>query len=193
MKTKSILALAIIAIISLVGQANAAIVIRFKETDGNVVATTTGSFQVPSIPYTSTTSSTFSAANSFQFYYVHGNHGLWIGGTPVASDLSISPTTAEGDTFGYSVATLLLPSGLTHGSTYTPNTTWTWSGQTLADIGLGHLTKTPVLVFTGPASSGFDTISIATISLSSVPEPTTTALFIGGVAAAFTALRRRRK
>lgn len=186
MKAHLIFALSLITIVSLAGRTNAAIIIQFEETAGNVVAKTTGSFQVPSSPPDDSNSDTSFSASTNRFYYVNGNFDYWHSGSVFVSGVSVEPTSAEGDTLGYNYAggqTLFLPSGLTPESTYTPDTTWTWSGQTLSGIGLNYLTTTPFQVY----EFGGDTISFA-----AVPEPTTTALFIGGAAAAFAGLRRKK-
>ncbi len=186
MKTKSILTLTAILLMntSFIGGAKAAVIILFEEIGGNVVATTTGSFQVPLTAPDGSGNAVTTASGSILLLLANGDYDYWGGGSFTPSGLvSLTPLAVAGSvTFGYQESLLFLPSGLTGGESFFPDTAWTWEGQTLASAGLSYLTTTPFQVY----ERGGQTISFAL-----VPEPTTTALFIGGVA--FAALRRRRK
>jgi hypothetical protein len=70
------------------------------------------------------------------------------------------------------------------GGLFTPNGVWTWNGTTLAAIGLGSLTTTPVTVYRARGSSN-DTFQFVT-----VPEPSAPALL--GLGAIGLSIRRRR-
>lgn len=162
----SALALAFLVTIAMVHRAQAAVIIQFEEVGGNVVATTTGTFQVPVVEWAvSGSGAGLAFGNSDSLLYIGATFGSWPDtGTTTPSGLSVGPDFGSGDTFGYFFGSIYLPPDIILGSIFTPNTMWTWTGQTLASIGLGSLTGTPVPVF-----EYGDTIYFAT-----VPEPATT-------------------
>jgi len=168
-------------------QVRASVTIFFEEIGGNVVATTSGSFLVPTDSPLSSGSGTSFMAIGDQFYNLNGSYNEWFASSMSSTLINQNATSASGDTFGFGeIISLFLPAGLTPGTSYTPNTTWTWDSMSLSDIGLGALTTTPEEVFAGPGS--VDTISIA----KAVPEPSTVLLLTGGLAG-LAALRRKRK
>ncbi len=161
----------------LIAPANANVVVEFEEVGGDVIARTTGSFLVPSVAPNSVDSSDDWLSATYALYSINGSYATWSGGDFVLSGLEehFSFGVDSGDTFGYSDVMFFLPSGLTSGSYFTPNTTWKWEGTTLANLGLGYLTTTPTLVYTASEAAGGDTISFAV----AIPEPATTSLLIG--------------
>ena len=176
--------------IAVAGSASAAVIVQFQESGGNVIGTATGTFKVPLIAPIGTSSST-NFAGGFNFLYNYGgtldsfSGGVWsLLGSGFA--LNQAPTSASGDTFGYNVGVVYLESGLSPGSTFSPSTTWTWSGQTLSSIGLGSLGATPTKVYTAPSDG--DTISFAAI-----PEPSSSSFLLGTATLLLVANRRRTK
>jgi hypothetical protein len=172
---------------SLINSARAGVIILFEEVNGDVVATTTGSIQVPA-----DARDAFSPTGS-GFYgdtlglYLSGAVDVWRGGSFVESGLSLAPTSAEGDTFGYYDDELDLAPELAAESFYSPHTTWIWEGQTLESIGLDYLTSVPFLVYDRDGQ----TISFAVES--SIPEPAVVSLLMGAGVLAFACVRRRSK
>jgi hypothetical protein len=187
MTSKSIFTFAAAALMagSLPDNANAAVIFYFEQVGADVVATPGGSFEITGtlIPMGQWAEQT-SVDPGILYRYDGGNVVQIYGGTTTESGLNSSPTKSTGPTFGYFWGSLYIPEGVSEGSTYTPTTVFTWEGKTLAEIGLGSLTTTPFEVF----KLGEDTISFALI-----PEPATSALFMGGGMAAFAALLRRRR
>ncbi len=173
--------------VSLINSANAGVIILFEEVGGDVVATTTGSVQVPSTERESWSPTGGGFYGDTSGLYLYGPVDVWRSGFTAESGLSLSPTSAEGDTFGYYDGELGLSAGLELGSFYSPNTTWTWSGETLESIGLGYLTADPFQVYDR------DGQTIAFAFGSPVPEPAVVSLLMGAGALAFACVRRRSK
>lgn len=168
-----------------ISSAKAGVIIFFEEVGGSVVATTSGSIQVPSVEPDSTSPSGSGFYGDILGLYLTGPVDVWRDGTFVESGLILPPNSAEGDTFGYYGDELDFASGVELGSTYTPDTTWTWSGETLESIGLGYLSGTPFQVYERDGQ----TISFAVAA--PIPEPSVIALLMGAGVLAFVGVRRR--
>ncbi|MDB4618157.1 PEP-CTERM sorting domain-containing protein [Akkermansiaceae bacterium] len=176
------LATALITFGSLAVEANAAILITFKEVGGDVIATTSGSIVVPNTQSLNS-SGTFLAGSPNRLSHLSGNIDRYSGGT-FSGDLAISkiPSSGSGTTFGIEDSLIYFDASAVPGSTYTPTTTWTWSGETISSIGLDPSVSLPLTVYT--ASNG-ETVSII------APEPSSALL--SGLGALGLAVIRRRK
>lgn len=183
LKSVRALAATLITFASLAGGANAALLITFEEVGGDVIATTSGSLVVPASPDVNF-SGNFLVGGDNSLSYLTGNFNLYYGGTFGGMSISLTPSSGSGSTFGIEASAIYLDSTAAVGSSYTPATTWTWSGQTLSSIGLSSLTSSPTTVYTAKNGS--------TVSIASIPEPSST-LLLGFGAGSFLVLRRRRK
>lgn len=170
---------------SLAVGANAAIVITFEETGGNVIATTSGSILLPPVIDFNFSHSSYVANGSDKrlTYLRTGTANVYTDGVHGAMPLTTRPTSGSGATFGIEFGQMYTDSAVSSGSMYSPVTTWIWNSHTLASIGLGSLTSSPTVVYT---SSNNQTVSIAAI-----PEPSISLLF--GISALALASRRRSK
>lgn len=148
-------------------QANAAIIIQFKEIGGNVVATTTGSLVVPNTLAATPFSAGASRAGVDHIYTRFGNFSIYNGGTNSGFTLNSSDFSGTGSVFGISGGDIYL-NNTPSGEVYTPNTTWTWLSKDLNAVGQGSLTSTPITVYT--ASNG------ETVSFALIPEPSSAIL-----------------
>lgn len=164
-------------------QAGASIVVEFSESNGNVYATTSGTFTMPLAPRLTTFNGNDAISGSFRtLYYLPGTIGLFQGGETTNTQMTTLPTLAFGDAFGFaSGGTLYMPSSLAPGDVYSPVTTFVWENRTLAQL---NITSTPVLAFT----YGSETI---TYVAAPVPEPSAMVLLLGGIGSACS-LRRRK-
>ncbi|MGA0899872.1 MAG: PEP-CTERM sorting domain-containing protein [Luteolibacter sp.] len=173
--------------------AKAAVTITFEQVGADVVATTSGSIsagwstngnQLSSTGGTAilsniavraqTGGSRWTATDDFWTYTATSAPTSFIGGT------------ATGDTFGYSSGNnFYTPTGVAEGEAFTPNTTMTWTGQTLDSLFGNNPPYTPTVVFT---LDNADTISIV-----AVPEPSTIALVSGVMVIGLVMIRRRNR
>jgi len=168
---------------SLTGGAEAAVIINFEELGGGVIATTSGSIVVPNT-FANNFSGTVNATDPDTFLYATGSVDRYTGGTNPSVGPTIQANTASGSTFGFDVSSFYVAASTPVGSSYTPNTTWTWTSADLASIGLGSLDSTPTLAFT---TSEGDTISF---TATTVPEPSSA--FLLGLGALGLVSRRKR-
>lgn len=176
--------------------AGAAVTITFSQIGSDVVATTSGSIIVPSSPSVTrrhnesgigifSMNSLSHAATGSTRSREFGNQASPNLGTFFSHGLSSpAPTSSSGDTFGYRGRTLFLPTNLSAGEEFFPNTTFVWAGQTLPDLHLAGLVNESTLVYI--ADNG-ETITFA---FNAIPEPTSIALL--GASAVGILFRRRR-
>jgi hypothetical protein len=173
--------------------AQAAVILQFEESGGNVTATLTGTIDLTGLTRHGNDDSGFtgSLGNGSSLYVLKGApapHDRYANaGTATASGLTATPDSLSGGSFGYA-GSAFFPDGPTplNDPAYAPSGTFTWTGKTLADIGLDALTTTPTTVWTITEAGG----SGDTIQFALVPEPSTTALLgLGGLAL----ILRRRK
>ncbi len=118
--------------------------------------------------------------NSDQYFAVGpGNiFDAYDGGDVFPHTISIMPDTiGVSETFGFDNQALAVPGSTSlNDPSYTPSAgqTITWSGQTLADIGLGSLSATPLTVWNNPNATGtagaFQFVGVP------VPEPSSSLL-----------------
>jgi hypothetical protein len=153
--------------------AKGAVVVSFSEIGGDVVASCSGSFTIPTSPNGSFSGTTF-AGNSSELYRFDGNWTRYSGGAGVSSGLSLAPSISANSAFGYSGAFFYAPNSQAPNSVYTPNTTWTWSSTNVNALFPGGLSSTPSIVYTG---SNQDTISFAR----AVPEPSSMLVFAASI------------
>lgn len=165
-----IFSLFLAALFSIHNAVKADILITFNEVAGDVVASTSGTIQVPSTP-------TFFFGGPFlngapnQLSWLSSNVNRYGGGVNAGFSLNSTPTTGSGDFFGIEDSFIFFNNSLPLNSFHSPNTTWTWDSTDLTTIGLGALSQTPTLVYT--ASNG-ETVSF----VSAIPEPSSFA-FMG--------------
>jgi hypothetical protein len=175
--------------------AKAAVTITFEQVGADVVASTSGSIaagwsngQTAGLGTSTgdtailsniavraqTGGSRWSAPNNFWTY------------TATSAPTNFETGTATGDTFGYSSGNnFYTPTGVAEGEAFTPNTTMTWTGQTLDSLFGNNPPYTPTVVFT---LDNADTISIV-----AVPEPATIALVSGVMVIGLVMSRRRNR
>jgi hypothetical protein len=207
-KTACSLAAALITFGSLVGGANAAIVIRFEEvppeTGSSIITTTataTGFLDLTGVtPFrestsgitTNSTSASFNSSGELFSFGTFDSTGSsdYYSGFPVATTLSFSrsPQVGTDTTFRIFSGFLYLPSTASDNEIFSADEIvgrWEWRfGGGLDFLGLGDLTTTPTTVF--QLDGGVqDTIQFAL-----VPEPASSVLLgLGGLA--FLARRKR--
>ena len=162
-----------------------AVLITFEEEGGNVVASTSGTFIIPTT-YNGTFGINSSSSASFQgLLWVRQGTERYCGGTFVNSGLVLANSVMGGfSTFGYIQEHFYAPSSEAQGSVYSPVTTWTFDSTDIDSLFPSGLSTTPFVVYT--ASNG-ETISF----VSAVPEPSSALLFVFGAAGA--CVWRRRK
>jgi PEP-CTERM motif len=163
--------------------ANAAVVISFSEIGGNVVASCSGSFTIPTSASGSFSGTAF-AGSSSELYRFDGDWTRYSGGTGVSSGLLVAPSISADSAFGYSGTFFYAPNSQAPNSVYTPNTTWTWSSTNVNTLFPGGLSSTPSVVYT---ASNQDTISFAR----AVPEPSSMLVFAASIG--FLSIFRRKK
>jgi hypothetical protein len=180
-------------ILTFSNSAQAVVLITFAQDGSNVTATLSGSLRLPEAAdrlfndnnaafdnVMGTTTSLFAGKTGAPFGDIYGF------GQAFASGLSQSPDSFSGPfSFGYNGPSLTVVGSSSPEGTVTPTGTWTWNNTTLAGIGLGSLTTTPVVVYETGAADRPDTIRFV-----AVPEPSTALLGLGASALLF---RRRRK
>ena len=160
----------------------AAVIWNFAQVGNDVVATPTGSIIVPSVD-SFLINATFVSGSSLVLINQDGDVALRFGGTSTSTSLNADPTTGSGDNFGHDGNTLGTPVSAADGSTFAPNATLTWENTTIAGIGLGSLSASPLLAHT---TSNGETISYAL----SVPEPSSALLVSLGLFAGLSCRRR---
>jgi hypothetical protein len=177
--------------------AQAAVILQFEESGGNVTATLTGTIDLTGLTRHSDNDSSgpWVLGNGSSLYILNdgsvGPHDRYASaGAATASGLSATPDSLSGgEPFGFGGSAFFSDGGTPlNDPAYAPSGTFTWNGTTLAGIGLSALTTTPTTVWTITEAGGSgDTIQFA---LAPVPEPSTTALLgLGGLAL----ILRRRK
>jgi len=181
-RTISFSAVLMLTVSSICTSAKADLIVTFDEIAGDVIASTSGSIEVPS-PVELNFSGTFLVGFPNQLSWLAGNINRFDGGTNGGFSLNTVPTTGSGSSFGIENQFIYFDASAPTGSLQSPLTTWTWNSTDLATIGLGSLTQTPAVVYT--ASNG-ETVSFATTA---VPEPSSFVLI--GIAG-FALLSRRR-
>ncbi|MEM1228184.1 MAG: hypothetical protein AAGJ40_21040 [Planctomycetota bacterium] len=149
--------------------AEGSFVITFDEVGGDVVASTSGSFEIPATFVDSVAvSGIATGVSSVLGFY---------GDSPVAVDrysldanfpLNIAPppSSASGDVFGIEGNLLFVPFALNPGDIYAPVTSWTWNSTTLDAIGLGSLTGSPE-----PAAAAAGLAFVFVAEAVAIPEP----------------------
>lgn len=187
--------LAAIAAVGLFGgSAQAGLIFNIQQTGAGVIATGTGNIQ-----FTGSVSTQNSAAgeliipstgnlevgpsiNPFGFLNI-----ITAGPTSFGPGLfPVGAVSSSGDTLGFAaqVNTVILPSGYVSGTALSGQTTW--SGATLASLGI-----TPGTYNWTTSSGGID--DTLTLNVQAVPEPSTLGLSgIGLLMAGFARYRRRR-
>lgn len=176
-------AVLILAVSSTCASAKAGVIVTFQEIAGNVIATTSGSIELPPTAELNF-SGDFLGGAPDRLYWLSGNTSRFDGGTFASTSLITPPTTGSGSSFGFGGPYIYFDESVPLGSVYSPLTTWTWDSADLASIGLGSLSQTPAVVYT---SSTGGTVSFATTA---VPEPASFLMVAGFGGLAM--LRRRR-
>ena len=179
------------------------VVYSFAETtNGNVVATLSGSFDTNGLTLLTDginvidTTPNFVVGNRSQLAAtdeVNQQYDVYDLGQNFDSGLGVLPggvQSVDPDShtlsfsFGYANQYLLIGGGLANNAIFNPTGavfgTMTWNGVSLNDMGLGHLTTTPQVVY-----QNNDTISFVT-----VPEPSSS-MILGLGTMLFTLKRRR--
>jgi hypothetical protein len=176
----------LLSVLSFTSQVNAAVIIEFQEIEGNVVAYTTGTFTTPTIYAVDYYYGSVLAGGYNTLQNTYPPSAIWAGGFSLSTGLSVNPTFASGDSFGYFSQWVFAPAAYGAGGTFAPSASYTWVGQTLTSIGLGSLTEDPVLVYTRGIDGG-DMIYFA----KAIPEPTSSILVL--VSIAFTVFAHRKR
>ncbi|YCM46978.1 PEP-CTERM sorting domain-containing protein (plasmid) [Verrucomicrobiaceae bacterium 227] len=178
----------------------AVITVAFEETGGDVVATISGELDLTGLTRgidDNLGSRGVSAYTSTRLLQIGtsgdgGSFDRYSDGTHVAFTLSMAPSSHTiSETFGYTGDQLYVPGATPlNASAYTPaaGMTMTWSGMSLADIGLGTLSATPITVWNNPNATG-DAGAIQFVG-SSVPEPSSS-LLLGLAGLGFISRRKR--
>jgi hypothetical protein len=195
LKTTMSLAAAMGSLVLTATSAQAAVILEFEESGGNVTATLTGTIDLTGLTRHSDNDSSgpWVLGNGSNLYVLNqgsvGPHDRYaFAGTATASGLTATPDSLSGlEPFGFGGAAFFSDGGTPlNDPAYAPSGTFTWNGTTLAGIGLSALTTTPTTVWTITEAGG----SGDTIQFALVPEPSTTALLgLGGLAL----ILRRRK
>ena len=182
---------------------NAAVTITFEQIENDVISSYSGTL-VTSHPDISDVSMLSSAASKFNpslGYYAnppggwrtyagsyvvdkpHSNSPFYDGprlgnGFGYGTGTKLEPTQTSGDAFGIYQNSLVLPEDWTSGSEISGQ--MTWANTSLASLGIDSSQ-----VHTWTLRGTFDTISMV------VPEPSSYALLLGGLALGLVALRRQ--
>jgi hypothetical protein len=179
-----------LSLLALSNSAEAIVTVTFSQSGANVIGVISGNIILPDAAHNPVNNgnafSTSSTGSSNALWsYVPGLYDEYTGGTNFGSSLNKNPDSFSGtSTFGFLSGSFLTDGSAAVGGSFTPNGTWTWSDTTLADIGLGGLTSTPITVYRAHSTSN-DTIQFA-----AVPEPSSFALL--GLGATSLLVRRRR-
>ena len=182
-----------LSLLALSNCTQAVVIVTFAQSGSNVTATLSGSLNLPPVGdrffddsnaafdnVSGSTTSLFAGKTGAPFGDIYGS------GLSFSSGISQNPDSFNGPfSFGYTNTFLTVEGSSLPGGTVTPTGTWTWNNTTLAGIGLGSLTTTPLIVYQA-AGAGKDTIQFA-----AVPEPSASVLL--GLGATALLLRRRRQ
>lgn len=178
--------------LALSNAAQAVVLVTFSQSGNDVIATLSGSLLLPQDSDRNLDDSlgALDASGTINsLYYLFSSpatYDEYTNGQSFASGLSQTPNSFSGSVgFGYALEYVLVEGSSSPGDTITPTGTWTWNNTTLAAIGLGSLTTTPVIVHRLAPSSD-DTIQF----VSTVPEPSSSVLL--GLGATALVFRRRR-
>lgn len=172
-------------------KADASVVVLFSEIGGNVEAMVTGNLDLSLVPLIVDgddfgTSNTLRGSSVSLLALTTSQSDIY-NGTSSITGLNTNPSSwSETQTTISSVSFGFIDSATTDGLLYVPGNTplddpnyvpigtYTWNSNTIAGIGLGSLTTTPLLAFT-LAGGGGETISYAL-----VPEPSSGMLGMAG-------------
>lgn len=191
-KSGSVFAAGIAGLLVLSDPAEAVVTVCFAQDGLNVTATVSGTLWLPNIAQrTINDGPSFAPAvggDSSQLFGILAgfpSFDIYQNGSASASGLSVRPDSFSGTiSFGYQGSTLIVDPSSAPDGILTPAGVWTWNNNTLAGIGLGSLTTTPIEVYM--AGTHDDTIQFVACA---VPEPSTALLGLGATALMF---RRKR-
>lgn len=182
--------LALIGFAFAIAQAGAAITVTFSFDGADTIGVVSGSITLPQTPSANdspNTGATFIDGNDRTLYvHVTGtpSYDFYSGGTnPSSVDISRPDQWSGTESFGFISDTLYATFSAVPGNTYAPTGTFTWSNQTLQQVGVSGITV-PVVVYT--ASNGEEIRFVTTI-----PEPSLSGLVLGSAAFAAIGIRRR--